>query len=73
VEAQYDLAVSLASSRTLTVQLPIAPQFDVDDVVAVTNPRQGLAAQPFIVDTLSVDLSPGAPTSLAGRVIVAGS
>ena len=73
VEAQYDLAVSLASSRTLTVQLPIAPQFDVDDVVTVTNPRQGLTAQPFIVDTLSVDLSPGAKTSLAGRVIVAGS
>jgi hypothetical protein len=73
VEAQYDLAVSLASSRTLTVILPPAPQFDIDDVVAVTDPRLALNAQPFIVDTLSVGLHHADTTTLSGRVIVAGS
>jgi hypothetical protein len=72
-EAQYDLAVSLASAWTLTVLTPPAPQFDIDDVCAVTNPRLALSAQKFIVDTLSVDLRFDLQSSLSGRVIVPGS
>jgi len=72
-EAQYDLAVSLASAWTLTVLTPPAPQFDLDDVCAVTNPRLALDQQAFIIDTLTVDRRYDLQSSLSGRVIVAGS
>ena len=72
-EAQYNLAISLATAWTLSVTSALNPLFDIDDVCSVTNPRMGLSAQPFIVDTIQTGIRYDAHTVLTGRVITPGS
>ena len=72
-EAQYDLAVSIASAFQISVLTPPNPLFDIDDVCTATNPRLGLNLQKFIVDTITTTIRYDAQTAVAGRIIAVGA
>lgn len=63
------LAASLAEAWKIQVVCPPNALFDVDDVVAVTRERLGLAGQRFVVDTITHVVRYDAVTTLAGRVL----
>ena len=72
-EAQFDEGVSVASAWTITGTAPPNPLFDLDDVVAFTDPEMGLNGQKVIVDTISTSIRYDASMTLTGRVIALGA
>jgi hypothetical protein len=72
-EANYNLALSLSKVWQISVDVPLNPLFDIDDVFTVTNPRMGLSAQKVIIDTITTSIRYDEVTTLTGRVIVPGA
>lgn len=77
-EAQYDLAVAISTAWTVSVESPMNPLFDIDDVFTIINPRWGgtFAGDPgqkVIVDTVTTSIRYDEATTLTGRVIQPGS
>jgi hypothetical protein len=71
-EAEYNLAISISSSWTITVDSPPNPAFDIDDVVTVTDSRVGLNAQKMIIDTVVTSVRYDSISEITGRVVTAG-
>lgn len=63
------LAASVGGAHLLTVSCPPNPLFDVDDVVAVTRTRAGLAGQRFVVDQIKHTIRHDDLTTLTGRAV----
>ena len=67
--AANDLAAMLSEAWTIQVSAPLHPLFEVDDVVAIHNPRVGLNGTRIVVDSVQYGVRYDALTVLTGRVI----
>lgn len=67
--ATNDLAAALSNAWTLQVSAPLHPLFEVDDVIAIYNPRLGLNGTRMVIDQIQFGVRYDALTVLTGRVI----
>lgn len=67
--ATNTLAAALSNAWTLQVSTPLHPLFEVDDVIAVYNPRIGLNGTRMVVDSIEYGVRYDAVTVLKGRVL----